>query len=185
MNLLRDLSPHDDDGNLLVVVEVPGGSRVKLKYDADREVFVWSRALTVGVSFPWDYGFVPRTCAPDGDALDVLIYSHAGATAPGVVVPARIIGALRVEQKRGRGPVKRNDRVLVVPADEKFHADVTDVSDLPRRARDEIEEFFRASLALTGKDARLRGWGSRREAERIVAAAMKKFSSAKRSRARR
>jgi len=66
--------------------------------------------------------FVPRTCAPDGDALDVLIYSHAGATAPGVVVPARIIGALRVEQKRGRGPVKRNDRVLVVPADEKFHA---------------------------------------------------------------
>jgi inorganic pyrophosphatase len=176
VNLLHDLPARDDD-NLLVVVEVPAGSRVKLKYDAEREVFTWSRALTVGVSFPWDYGFVPRTRAPDGDALDVLVYSHAGATAPGVVVPARVIGALRVEQRRGRGPVKRNDRVLVVPADEKLLADVADAADLPRRAREEIEEFFRASLALTGKDARLRGWSSAAEAERMVTAAVRRYGA--------
>lgn len=175
MNLLRDLPACDGDGNLLAVVEVPAGSRVKLKYDAELECFVWSRALTVGVVYPWDYGFLPRTRAADGDALDVLIYSHAGATAPGVVVPARAIGALRVVQRRGRGPVKRNDRVLVVPVDEHLHADLKDVRRLPARARAEIEEFFRASLALTGKDARLRGWGGAVEAGRIVAQAQARF----------
>lgn len=176
MNLLRDLPAHDDDGNLLAVVEVPAGSRVKLKYDADREVFLWSRALTVGLTFPWDYGFVPRTRAPDGDALDLLVYSHAGATAPGVVVPARAIGALRIEQRRGRGPIKRNDRVLVVPADEKLHGGLRSAAQLPRRAREEIEEFFRASLALTGKQIELRGWGGAAEANRIVAQAIQRYA---------
>jgi len=178
VNLLRELPARDHDGNLLAVVEVPGGSHVKFKYDADREVFVWSRALTVGLTFPWDYGFVPRTRAPDGDALDLLIYSHAGATAPGVVVPSRVIGALRIEQRRGRGPVKRNDRVLVVPAAEKLHAGLRNAGQLPRRAREEIEAFFRASLALTGKHIELRGWGSAAEANRIVAQAIERYDRA-------
>jgi len=188
MNLLRDLPSHDDDGNLLVVVEVCAGSRVKLKYDPRLEAFVWSRALTVGVVYPWDYGFVPRTASGDGDALDVLVYSHAGPTHPGVVVPARPIGALRVEQRRGAGPVKRNDRLLVVPVDDHVHSDLREVADLPRRAHAEIEEFFRASLALTGKDARARGWGDAAEAAELVADACARFSggpvgaAAKRSR---
>jgi inorganic pyrophosphatase len=166
MNLENDIPLHDDDGDFHVVVETPRHSRVKLKYEP-RIGFVWSRPLTLGVRYPYDFGFFPRTRAEDGDPLDALVFTEQPSW-PGVIVPARVIGALRVEQKKPREKVKRNDRVIVVPVDEKRRADVADVRELPARVLEELEEFFRASIVLTHKVIRLRGWAGAAEARRIV-----------------
>ncbi len=177
MNLLRDIPLRDSDGNLHVVVEVPKGSAVKLKYDPDLNLFMWSRGFSLGVSFPYDFGFLPRTLAEDDDGLDALVYTDVGSL-PGVVVPARLIGALRVEQQRDGGPVKRNDRMLVVPANDHRNDHLTEVGELPARITDEMIEFFTASLALTGKQVKFCGWADRAEATAIVTAAEKRFRAA-------
>lgn len=174
MNLVRDLPLKDDDGAFHVVVETPRHSRVKLKYD-ERLGFVWSRPLTLGVQYPYDFGFFPRTQAEDGDPLDALVFTEQPSY-PGVIVPARVIGALRVEQRRGRARVKRNDRIVVVPIDEKRRADVADVNEVPGRVLSELEEFFRASIALTEKVIRFRGWAGATEARKIVLAAGSRYS---------
>jgi hypothetical protein len=49
------------------------------------------------------------------------------------------------------------------------------VGQLPARVTDEIEAFFTASLALTGKRVRFCGWADRVEAGAIVAAAERRF----------
>lgn len=170
VNLLHELPLYDDTGRVRVVVEVPRGSGVKLKYDDRLGLFTWSRALSLGIRYPYDFGFFPQTLAGDGDAVDAVIYAEEGSY-PGVVVPARVLGALRVEQQRPGQPVKRNDRILVVPASAHRRKQLSDIAHLPQRVLDELEAFFAASLALTGKSVRFCGWADADEATRLIAEA--------------
>ncbi|HWN66669.1 MAG TPA: inorganic diphosphatase [Haliangium sp.] len=165
---MHDLSLRDAGNNLHVVVEVPRGSAVKLKYDEQTGTFMWSRTLTLGVVYPYDFGFLPQTLAGDGDALDAMVYADASSY-PGVVVPARAIGALRVEQQRQGQAIRRNDRIVVVPLNAHRQDALRDIDAITQRERDELEAFFAASLALTGKTVRFCGWADAAEAERLIA----------------
>src|ERR1700751_2609742 len=91
---LSNLPVYTDDGAIDAVVKVPKRSGVKLKYDEELGAFTISRALSLGLTDPFDWGFVPSTKAPDGDPLDVLIL-HDAQTYPGVVLRCRPLGAGR------------------------------------------------------------------------------------------
>lgn len=171
VNLLRDLPLRRADGLLHMVVESPKGSGIKLKYTGD--YFEWSRPLCLGLCFPFDVGFLPQTLAPDGDALDVMLLTDL-ASYPGVVVPAKVVGALKVEQRRDEQEPKRNDRIMLVPSNEHRSA-IAEVESLSPRIRSEIEAFSHAALQLTGKITRHLGWASAAEAEELVAQAEAAF----------
>jgi inorganic pyrophosphatase len=55
------------------VIEIPGNTRNKVEYDPELGVFCIDRVLYSPVRYPGDYGFIPGTLSPDGDALDVLV----------------------------------------------------------------------------------------------------------------
>jgi inorganic pyrophosphatase len=167
-NLLHDIPLHHE-GELQVIVEVPRGSELKLTYEAELGLFLWSRALPLGMRFPYDFGFLPQTLADDGDPMDVVVYADIGS-APGVLVRGRAIGALRVTQQRDGGPVKRNDRLVVVPSKAHRSDQLTDIGQLPARVTGELEAFFQASLVLTGKQIKCEGWAGAKETERLIAA---------------
>jgi inorganic pyrophosphatase len=46
-----------------VVVETPRGARAKLNFDPELRAFVLSKALMLGLSYPYDWGFIPSTRA--------------------------------------------------------------------------------------------------------------------------
>ena len=71
-----------------------------------------SKPLIAGLTYPYDWGFIPSTEADDGDPLDVLII-HEAATYPGLVLACKPIGVLEVEQVN-MGKKERNDRLFVV-----------------------------------------------------------------------
>ena len=52
------------------VVETPRGSRAKLEFDPKLSVFTLAKPLMAGLSYPYDWGFIPSTRAEDGDPLD-------------------------------------------------------------------------------------------------------------------
>jgi inorganic pyrophosphatase len=160
-----------------MVVETPRGSGIKFAYDELSRTFVWSRPLIAGLTFPYDFGFLPQTLGDDGDALDALLLTDLGSH-PGVVVPARVIGALRVEQFRDGQPTKRNDRLMLMPCNEHRSGHIEEVADLPARVREEIEAFFLASLKLTGKKIEFRGWADAAEAKALVDQAALQFDQA-------
>ncbi len=165
---LETIQPYDSKGRLQVIVESPMGTAVKLKYDPSTHLFVWSRGLPSGTTFPGDFGFVPQTLAGDGDALDVL---SIGATCgyPGILIPARVIGALQIFQTRDGGPEKDNHRLLTVATNEHRFTHIVNPQDLGARLLAELEAFFRASLALTTKQIRIDGWLDADAATRLVA----------------
>jgi inorganic pyrophosphatase len=94
--------------------------------------------------------------AEDGDPLDVIIHD-AQTSYPGVVLRCRPLGILEIEQK-SKGRKERNDRVFAVPDRSPLETDLTDIRTLPGRAREELEEFFRATNALEDKKLQFLGW---------------------------
>jgi len=99
MSNLFKLPTWADKDHVYAVVETPRGSRVKLEYDAKLHVFTLAKPLFAGLTYPYDWGFIPSTKAEDGDPLDVLIV-HDAATYPGLVLRCKPIGVLEVLQWR-------------------------------------------------------------------------------------
>jgi inorganic pyrophosphatase len=147
-----------DSDAFRVVIESPRGSTSKLKFDPEIDAMTLSRPLTYGMAFPYDWGFIPGTRASDGDPLDAMLISDL-TTFPGVVIPCRAVGVVKVDQnrKKGRGR-ERNDRVLAVPLKAPRSDQLRNVRNLTSRSRKELEEFFRAITALEKKDIRFLGW---------------------------
>jgi inorganic pyrophosphatase len=67
------------------------------------------------LTYPFDWGFVPSTQAPDGDPLDVLIL-HDAVTYPGVVLPCQPLGVIEMDQDDEGDKRERNDRIIVIPS---------------------------------------------------------------------
>jgi inorganic pyrophosphatase len=163
---LLNLPTWADGEYIHAVVETPRGSTCKLDLDTKLGVFMLAKPLMAGLSYPYDWGFIPSTKAPDGDPLDVLIV-HEAKTYPGVVLICRPVGVLEVEQKSG-GKTERNDRVCAVPDRSPLETDLKDVRDLPSRAREELEEFFRATNALENKALKFLGWRGPKHAIKTI-----------------
>ena len=157
-----------------VVVESPRGSNLKLKYEPRWDAMSISRPLPLGVSFPFDWGFVPSTQAADGDPLDALVLWDV-ASYPGVVLRCRAVGVLYVEQNRAnhdRSARIRNDRILAIPEEARRERAVVDVDALTPRLRDELAQFTLAATALEGKDVSVLGWGTASDALALVSASL-------------
>jgi inorganic pyrophosphatase len=148
---LIDLPVRDrETGDVTVVVETPRGSRSKYKYDGGSGALRLAAVLADGLSFPYDFGFVPSTRGEDGDPLDVLLFlDHA--VPPGCVVTARLIGVLEVRQREGKGKWTRNDRFLAVATHAPAHAHLHGLADLRPRLLEEVESFFIHYTGFSGK----------------------------------
>lgn len=137
-----------------VVIETPKGSHNKLKWDPERGAFRLSHVLPIGMTFPFDFGFVPGTVAGDGDPLDVLVLMDSPCPT-GCLVDVRLIGILEVEQRERSGEVVRNDRLIGVAKASTTHATTHEVRDLPPAVVEEIEAFFAQYDRLEGKEFRV------------------------------
>ena len=163
-----NLPCRDDAGRVLVVVEAPRGAAVKTRYDPTLRSFVVHRLLPLGLSYPYDWGFIPSTRGPDGDPLDALVRWDVSSY-PGVLLPCRALGLLKVEQKGKKGGRERNDRLLCVPVAAPRDTQIETLKDVSRRELDELSHFFLAVVALADKDARVLGWEGEEAALRLVA----------------
>src|ERR1700716_438263 len=145
-----------DKTHVHAVVETPRGSHCKLEFDPKVRVFTLAKPLMAGLTYPYDWGFIPSTKAEDGDPLDVLVI-HDAKTYPGVVLRCKPVGILEIEQK-SKGKTESNDRVFALPDHSPPETDLQDIRHLPSRAREELEQFLRATNALEDKKLEFLGW---------------------------
>lgn len=161
------ISRKDAEGQFRVVIETPRGCRNKYSYDQEQQVFVLKKVLPAGMTFPFDFGFVPDTLAGDGDPIDVLLLMDEPAF-PGCTVRARLIGVLEAEEKTEEGKKQRNDRLIGVALDSPSYGEMHALKDLGGRLVKDIEQFFVTYQKLRGNDFKVISRGDEKRAMQLV-----------------
>lgn len=139
-----------------VVIEIPMDSD-PIKYEVDKEsgaIFV-DRFMTTAMYYPSNYGYVPRTLSGDGDPVDVLVITPYPLH-PGVVVPCRALGILKMEDEAGV-----DGKVLAVPTNKVLDMysawkNIEDVNPARLRALSHFFEHYKDLEA--GKWVKVLGW---------------------------
>ncbi|MCP4444920.1 MAG: inorganic diphosphatase [Myxococcales bacterium] len=150
MNLLHHLPAYHDrfesgEDKVNAVIEIQEGASAKYEYDEVGEVFRLDRFLPNGLRFPINYGFVPETLAPDGDAVDILVHSSQPIER-GTVVSVRVTGILRMTDDG-----ETDDKVIAVPHCDSDSESFLDLS--PERIRCLVEFFeIYKRKSLTGSE---------------------------------
>jgi inorganic pyrophosphatase len=167
------LKPFDstDKELLRVVIETPKGSRNKFAFDPKEHIYELKKVLPAGMTFPYDFGFVPSTKADDGDPVDVLVLMDEPAF-PGCLLTCRLIGVIEGEQGDKKKKV-RNDRIVAVEKDAHSWADIKTMDDLGKQFCRELEEFFVNYHELSGERYRVLGIKGPGQARRLVKKGMR------------
>lgn len=139
-----------------VIIEIPMNAD-PIKYEVDKAtsaIFV-DRFMNTSMHYPTNYGYVPKTIAGDGDPVDVLVITPVPLI-PGVVVPCRAIGILKMEDEAGV-----DGKVLAVPVDKvlSLYTQWKKPEDLNPMRLKTIEHFFEHYKDLEpGKWVKVLGW---------------------------
>ena len=160
------LKPIAPDGFVQVIIETPAQSRNKFAFDSEQGIFSLKKVLPAGMVFPYDFGFLPQTKAPDGDPIDVLLLMDQPAF-PGIAVKAKLIGVIEGEQLDGSKKI-RNDRLVAVAEANHMYANVKKLGDLPRKWLDEVQVFFVNYHDLEGKKYKLLGCRGAKQALKLI-----------------
>jgi inorganic pyrophosphatase len=140
------------------IVETPMGSRHKYALNNELGIIAFHDILPDNLQWPFDYGFIPHTLAPDGDPLDILIVNSNGYFS-GCLIDVRVVGVVR-ERKDG----VENDRLIAVPPPSAGAPQPTDrcldISNMPSDTIDRIIAFLRTYPQQQGHTIEQRGLGN-------------------------
>ncbi|HMN92364.1 MAG TPA: inorganic diphosphatase [Hydrogenophaga sp.] len=139
-----------------VIIEIPmNGDPIKYEVDKETGAIFVDRFMNTAMHYPTNYGYVPKTIAGDGDPVDVLVVTPVPLM-PGVVVPCRAIGILKMTDEAGE-----DGKVLAVPTAKllSLYSRWNKPEDLNPMRLKAIEHFFEHYKDLEqGKWVKVQGW---------------------------
>lgn len=144
-----------------VFIEIPENSSIKYELDKDTGLVVVDRFMYTAMAYPFNYGFIPGTKAEDGDPVDVLVISSQPVH-PGVMIPARPVGLLEMEDEAGP-----DNKILAVPTEkvDPYYAHIKDIDDIGTVTKEKIKHFFEYYKELEkGKWVKLKNFMDRKAA---------------------
>ncbi len=150
-----------------VIIENPRGqSRNKYEADKDTGVIFLDRVNAVTLSYVADYGYLPETLGDDGDPLDAYIVIDEPLH-PGVVVPARVIGMMKMTDE-GEG----DEKLICVASKDVSKDHIKHVDDLGPTFKKMIEHFHGHlkdwKNDWTGVETSFDGWFGPDEAYAVI-----------------
>lgn len=155
---------------VMVMVEIPKGSRNKYEFDQERRRFKFDRMLFSAVHYPSDYGFILDTLAGDGDALDALVLVWE-PTFPGCIIEARPVGLFKMWDEKGA-----DEKILCVPVSDPMWNYIKSLSDVPPHLLKEIANFFSIYKELEPKKTGVESWEDRESAIKVIKDSQRRYA---------
>lgn len=151
------------------IIEIPLKTKNKFEVDKKSNRIKLDRVLYSAMSYPAEYGYIENTLANDGDPLDVLVISSE-ATFPGCIVPARVIGYLKMLDN-GFEDYKL---ISVVDVDPRYD-EITKLSDLSNFTLDEIKDFFKNYKTLQNIKVEVYEYHNTEDALKLIEECKKRY----------
>ncbi|MCU0328418.1 MAG: inorganic pyrophosphatase [Chitinophagales bacterium] len=146
--------PKDFPNSLIAYIEITPVDTVKYEIDKVSGLMIVDRPQLYSNLVPALYGFVPKTyCGDeiatyarsqgmkvergDGDPLDILVLSAHPITKNGILVKARPIGGIGLED-RGEA----DDKIIAVLENDPLYGQYKDISQLPNEIMDKFRHYF-------------------------------------------
>ena len=105
-------------------IEIPKGSKNKYELDKESGVLLLDRVLGTSMQYPANYGFIPKTLADDGDAVDVLVLCQE--TIPqGCLVRVKPIGVMLMDDDG-----KIDEKIIAVATQDMVYASYNELEEL-------------------------------------------------------
>jgi inorganic pyrophosphatase len=120
--------------------------------------------LPHGLHFPFNFGFVPNTVAPDGDPTDVLMILDEPLF-PSCRAVCRGLGVVQAQQTENNRTT-RTDRIVAVPI--KDTVTPSTIADLACDFSDDVERFFVTYQKAEGNRFKVLGVAGIQEALELV-----------------
>ena len=156
----------DVPNDINVIIEIPAqADPIKFEVDKDSGAVFVDRFMGTSMRYPINYGYVPHTIAGDGDPVDVLVVTPFPLL-PGVVIRARPVGVLKMEDEAGM-----DAKVVAVPVSKltSLYDKVQSTDDLPELLMKQTAHFFEHYKDLEpGKWVKVIGWGTVEEARQEI-----------------
>ncbi len=161
---------------LYVIVEIPKGSKVKYEFNSKMNILTVDRILFTAMTYPYNYGIIPKTLMPDGEPLDALIITNEPLI-PGSLIKVKPIGILEMIDEKGI-----DHKLITVPSSDidPTTQNIKDIKDLPTATLNQIKHFFEHYKDLEpGKWSKVKRFLNAEEAKQIIIEAIKKFNEHK------
>ena len=154
-----------------IIIEIPKNSRIKYEKDEFTGKIRCDRYLKTPFNYPYNYGYIPNTLAPDGDPLDVFLLTDEPLY-PGTIISVNILGVIKMLDNG-----EEDDKLLAVPGDalnfpDKFTTPKLINNNIIKLVKEiyieEIKFFLKNYKKLENKNVEINGYLGKAEANKIV-----------------
>lgn len=180
LNLLTDIAPILEDGDINAVIEIPSGTLDKWELDKSTGKIEWElidqkpRVVNY-IGYPGNYGMIPKTLLSkekggDGDPLDIIVLGPP--VERGHILKCKIIGILYLSD---RG--EQDDKLIAVSANSPLY-EVNSIDELNNNyiGITEIVQLWFTSYKGPDK-MESKGFGNRKVAMDILNEAINQYNS--------
>ena len=155
-----------------VVIEITKGSNIKYEMDSETGALFVDRILSTSMSYPCNYGFIPKTKEQNGDPVDVFVLACDPVVAMSVI-RCQPIGILLTEDQDGQ-----DSKVVAIPlAKVDPNSSITDVDSIPEHTLSQLKHFIEHHKDLEeGKYVRIKGLEGKEVAKKKISEAIVKYN---------
>ncbi len=171
MNLWHDIDPGSVD-SINTIIEINKGSHNKYEIDKKTGLIALDRVAHTSQTFPFDYGFIPKTLWKDNDPVDVIVLTTTPLM-PGILVRVRPVALMEMIDDGDS-----DDKVIAVPVKDPRWEHVKDLKDLNPHTIKEMQHFYSTYKTLQNKEVKVVGFKGRAEAEAVFTEGLAMYKKA-------
>ncbi len=162
-------SPPDE---INVLIEIPKGSNIKYEIDSETGALFVDRILSTSMSYPCNYGFIPKTKEEDGDPVDVFVLANDPLVTMSIIRCQPVAGVLTEDQNG------QDSKIIAVPItriDAEFSS-VTDLNAIPEHTLSQLKHFIEHHKDLEeGKYVKIQGLEDKEVTKKKISEAIEKY----------
>lgn len=146
-----------------VIIEIPKNSRIKYEKDEKTGRIVCDRYLKTPFNYPFNYGYIPNTLAPDNDPIDVFILMDEPLY-PGTMIKVEILGVFKMIDCG-----EEDDKMIAIPASKlNFPKKYHNGDNIEESYLNEIQFFLENYKKLENKKVEITGYMGKEKAMELV-----------------